>query len=178
MREEESSENQTEANSANQSSSGVNQAGGIAAAGFKKFIKKSISIRIKQNDQVGTDSEKQAQDAKEDLKQQYQRLITSGSKTQLNLKQNERKNVNDEVTNELKSLLELDNRNNMTGGKPLMMSSGIGMNQHLPPPHLQNQQHYMHHHQQQQQQQQPQINPMQQFNDYQRYILNFVDLRC
>ena len=41
-------EEQAQANAAS------SQAGGIAAAGFKKFIKKSISIRIKQNDQVNT----------------------------------------------------------------------------------------------------------------------------
>jgi hypothetical protein len=157
---------QGEANSTSQSggSSGANQAGGTAAAGFKKFIKKSISIRIKQNDQVGgTDSDKpqqqHMQDAKEDLKQQYQRMISSGSKAQLNLKPNERKNANDEVTNELKSLLELDNRNNMNVGDKHMLGSGVAMSQHLPPPHLQHQQNqYLH----------QQMNPMQQYNDFQR----------
>ncbi len=159
---------QGEANSTSQSgSSGANQAGGTAAAGFKKFIKKSISIRIKQNDQVGgTDSnekpqQQQMQDAKEDLKQQYHRMITSGSKAQLNLKSNERKNPNDEVTNELKSLLELDNRSNMAVGDKHMLGSGVPMNQHLPPPHLQ-------HQQQQQQYLHQQMNPMQQYNDFQR----------
>ena len=198
----------------------TSQSGGIAAAGFKKFIKKSISIRIKQNDQVSTTDFEQQQQQKQPLplqQQQQQQLDDQSSRQQqmmammanrsqlqqqqqyqqqqppygVNSRFNDMKNSQD-VNAELKSLAELDNSRGlgvggvgMNMGLGMGMGGGAGMNRMPPlgvggpgaggilplPAHLQQQQQQMHHPQHLPHGQQMPPPHMQQFNDFQRFVL-------
>ena len=146
----------TSVNSSNQS--------GIAAAGFKKFVKKSISIRIKTNESGagGTGEPENSITAETRLLKENKHISKKRSTKFIDIKRPD----SEDVSNELSSLLELENsgkqqwQSQADKQPPSSLSESeklrAQLNQYNSNNPMQQQQHYNQRYQPQQQQQHPQ----------------------